>query len=83
LEVLPVNEALAISEGRGEQIIDLDEALARLAETDERASKVVELRFFAGLSVEESAEVLQVSPRTVKREWLYARAWLRTEIGSN
>jgi RNA polymerase sigma factor (sigma-70 family) len=78
---LPLNEAIVFTPGRSGQIIQLDDALTRLAETDERASKVIELRFFGGLSVEESAEVLRISPRTVKREWMFARAWLRSEFG--
>ena len=81
IDVLPLNEAIVFTPGRSSQIVQLDEALSRLAETDERAAKVIELRFFGGLSVEESAEVLNVSPRTVKREWMFARAWLRTEFG--
>ena len=81
LEALPLNEAIVFTPGRSSQIVQLDEALTRLAETDERASKVIELRFFGGLSVEEAAEVLRVSPRTVKREWMFARAWLRSEFG--
>ena len=81
IEMLPLNEAIVFTPSRSSQIVQLDEALTRLAATDERASRVIELRFFGGLSVEESAEVLKVSPRTVKREWMFARAWLRTEFG--
>jgi len=62
-------------------ILQLDEALQRLARLDERQGRVVELRFFGGLSVEETAEALQVSPATVKREWSTARAWLLRELG--
>lgn len=80
-DLMPLNEAIIFSPGRSGQIVQLDEALTRLAETDERAARVIELRFFGGLSVEESAEVLHVSPRTVKREWTFARAWLRAEFG--
>ncbi len=81
LDILPLNEAIVFTPGRSSQIVQLDDALNRLAQSDERAAKVIELRFFGGLSVEESAEVLKVSPRTVKREWTFARAWLRTEFG--
>lgn len=81
VEMLPLNEAIIFTPGRSSQIVHLDEALTRLAQTDERACRVIELRFFGGLSVEESAEVLKVSPRTVKREWMFARAWLRSEFG--
>lgn len=64
-------------------LIALDEALKRLAEYDERKSQLVELRYFGGLSVEETAEVLNVSAITVKREWLKAKAWLYREISEN
>jgi RNA polymerase sigma factor (TIGR02999 family) len=81
IDILPLNEGLVFTPGRTSQIVQLDEALSRLNETDERAAKVIELRFFGGLSVEECAEVMAISPRTVKREWMFARAWLRTEFG--
>jgi RNA polymerase sigma factor (TIGR02999 family) len=58
------------------QIMALDEAILRLEEESPQAARVVQLRFYAGLSVEETAEVLEVSPRTVNREWTFARAWL-------
>jgi RNA polymerase sigma factor (TIGR02999 family) len=61
---------------------DLDRALDRLAELDPRQSKVVELRYIGGLTVEEVAQVLGVSPKTVKRDWTVARAWLRRELGA-
>lgn len=61
---------------------DLDRALDRLAELDPRQSKVVELRYIGGLTVEEAANVLGVSPKTVKRDWSIARAWLRRELGT-
>lgn len=63
-------------------IVALDEALTRLAELDARQARVVELRFFAGLSIDESAEVLGISPATVKREWSMAKAWLRSELSN-
>ncbi|MCC6970984.1 MAG: sigma-70 family RNA polymerase sigma factor [Phycisphaerales bacterium] len=62
-------------------ILALDSALEKLATLDERAARVVHLRFFAGLSVEQTAEVLESSERTVKRDWNFARAWLRQEMG--
>ena len=65
---------------RSADLVALDEALERLAAMDERQSRIVELRFFGGLSVEETAEVLKVSPRTVKREWSVAQAWLYCEL---
>ncbi len=61
-------------------LLSLDEALQRLAETDFELAKMVELRYFTGLTIEETAKVLGVSPRTTKRNWAYARAWLRREI---
>jgi RNA polymerase sigma factor (TIGR02999 family) len=64
-------------------VVALDEALDRLAEIDEQQSKIVELRFFSGLTVEETAEVLSISPATVKRDWSMAKAWLHRELSSN
>ncbi len=80
LEPLILDEALAFSPERATEVVELDEALSRLTENDPRAGRVVELRFFGGLTIEETAEVLRVSPRTVKREWRFARAWLRTQL---
>jgi RNA polymerase sigma factor (TIGR02999 family) len=59
----------------------LSEALERLARLDERQSRIIELRFFGGLSIEETAEVLSISPATVRRDWSMARAWLYRELG--
>jgi RNA polymerase sigma-70 factor, ECF subfamily len=70
------DEALAVSPKLNTEILAVDEALAVLAAMDTRKSQVVELRFFGGLSVEETAEVLKVSPETVKRDWRFAKAWL-------
>jgi RNA polymerase sigma factor (TIGR02999 family) len=75
-----LDEAAFVSVDRGAEIIALDEALSALAKFDERKSQVVEMRFFGGLGVEETAEVLKLSPRTVKREWNLARAWLYREL---
>lgn len=75
-----LTEAAAITAEPDLDIVALDEAMKRLAEVDERAARVVELRFFGGMSVEETAEVLQVAPATVKRDWTIARAWLLREI---
>lgn len=61
-------------------LVALDDALQDLAKRDPRQSQIVELRFFGGLTTEEAAEVLDVSPRTVKREWRRAKAWLRREV---
>jgi RNA polymerase sigma factor (TIGR02999 family) len=73
-------EELMISDERSEQLLQLDDALSRLAGFDPRQSKIVEMRFFGGLTEEEIAEVLGVSTRTVKRDWSMARAWLLGEM---
>jgi RNA polymerase sigma-70 factor, ECF subfamily len=75
-----LDEAAAVSVERAAEFVALDEALDRLAVIDPRRSRMVELRFFGGLSEEETAEALKVSPRTVRREWSLARAWLRREL---
>ena len=75
-----LEEAVVPSPGQSPDVIALDEALNRLAKLDQRKSKVVELRFFAGLSVDETAAVLNVSPFTVIRDWNFAKAWLHREI---
>ena len=66
---------------RSRDLLALDEALAQLAEWDSVKAEIVELRFFGGLSVEETAKTLKMSKRTVEREWTYARAWLQRAIG--
>lgn len=66
--------------GRLEDLLSLDEALSRLSKLDERQCRIVEMRFFGGLSEEEIAEVLGISARTVKRDWTLARAWLHNEL---
>src|SRR5918993_3083273 len=71
-----LEQALTVSDGRDQDLVALDEALDALAALDPRKSRVVELRFFGGLSVEETAEVLQVAPVTVMREWNKAKLWL-------
>ena len=80
-EDLPLEAAaLAVSEERNIDLVALDEALTRLAGFDERQARIVELRYFSGLSIEETAEVLRISPATVKSDWNVAKAWLRHEI---
>jgi RNA polymerase sigma-70 factor (ECF subfamily) len=78
---LALEEAVAPAPERGFDLVALDDALTSLAKLDERQSRMVELRFFGGLSIEETSEVLGVSAPTVKREWASARAWLYREIG--
>lgn len=73
-------DALAVSDERGHDLVALDEALEALAKFDRRKSRVVELRHFGGLSVEETAAVLKVSVDTVMRDWKLARAWLLKEL---
>ena len=80
---LPLDEELLLSHERAEQLLALDEALARLAQLNERLSRTVELRFFGGLTVEETAEALGVVPSTVKLDWQKARAWLYRELAES
>jgi RNA polymerase sigma factor (TIGR02999 family) len=75
-----LDEALLLSPERGADILALDEALERLAFLNPRQSRVVELRYFGGLSEDEAAGVLEVSPRTVRQDWSLARAWLYREL---
>src|SRR5689334_21259233 len=79
---IPVDVAVVLSSDQVEEIVAVDLALQRLAKSDERKSKVLEMRFFGGLSVEETAEALGVAPNTVIRDWNFARAWLRRELNS-
>jgi len=72
-----LNEEFVAANQRSAEVVLLDDALTQLAEIDERKSKVVELKFFGGLSIEETAEALDVSPGTVMRDWTLAKAWLR------
>lgn len=73
LVALPIND----------ELLELDDALRRFQDIDSAAAEVVKLRVFAGMSIDEVAEALGVSPRTVKRNWAYARAWLRRELGAD
>jgi RNA polymerase sigma-70 factor, ECF subfamily len=77
---LQLGEVLVFSKEKSAELLALDQALDRLAKQDKRQSQIVEMKFFAGLSTEDIAEVLKLSPRTVKREWTVARAWLHQEI---
>jgi RNA polymerase sigma factor (TIGR02999 family) len=77
---LELEEALVSADVPGADFVALDDALKALAAFDPRKSEVVELRFFGGLSVEETAEVLKVSPETVVRDWRFAKSWLRREL---
>jgi RNA polymerase sigma-70 factor (ECF subfamily) len=76
-----LEDTAVVGGGRAENLVALDDALQALARMDARKARVVELRFFGGLSVDETAEVLQISPVTVMRDWSTARAWLYREMG--
>jgi len=77
---VPLDEGAIVSPARSEDLIEVDDALVRLAEIDPRKAQIVELRFFGGMSVEEIAEVLEIAAITVKREWQRAKAWLYREL---
>lgn len=80
---VPFEEARLLPAETGLDLVALDEALRTLAQRDERKSRIVELRYFGGLSIEETAELLALSPTTVRREWIMTKAWLRREMKSN
>jgi RNA polymerase sigma factor (TIGR02999 family) len=77
---LPLDDALGVSEERAADVVALDDALKALAGVDPRKSQLVELRFFGGLTIEEAAAVLNVSPGTAMRDWTLTKAWLRREM---
>jgi RNA polymerase sigma factor (TIGR02999 family) len=77
------DEGLLVSDGSSGQVVAIDDALQELAKVDARKAQVVELRFFGGLSVDESAEVLKISPETVMRDWKMAKTWLLRELGKS
>jgi RNA polymerase sigma factor (TIGR02999 family) len=79
-EAVSLDDVLVVSPSRSPDLLALDEALDRLAKVDARRSQIVELRYFAGLTEEETAQFLGVSARTVKRDWRVARAWLYNEL---
>ena len=75
-----LEDGVVSSRERSSNLLEVDAALTRLATIDARQSKIVELRFFGGLTVEETAELLGISPKTVKRDWSVAKAWLHGEL---
>ena len=77
---VPLDEATSLAQEQATNVTALDEVLKRLETIDARQGQIVELRFFGGLSIEETANVLHVSPGTVMRDWTFARAWLRNEM---
>jgi RNA polymerase sigma factor (TIGR02999 family) len=78
----PLEEAVAVADAPTSDLLALHRALERLEAVDARQSRVVECRFFAGMSIEETAEALRISPASVKRDWALARAWLNRELGA-
>jgi RNA polymerase sigma-70 factor (ECF subfamily) len=80
---ISLDEAMTVTTDKDADLLALDEALKSLGTIDERKSQIVELRFFGGLSVEETAEVMKIAPITVMREWNKAKAWLYRELASN
>lgn len=82
IEYIPLSEVVLISEEQSAQLLALDEALRALKKQDERQSQIVEMRFFAGYSTEEIAQILDVSEATVHKEWNMARAWLRRKLNA-
>lgn len=80
LQQIPLDDAAMMSQHRAAELVALDEALNELAKLDPRKSRVVELRYFGGLSLEETSEVLEVSLMTVRRDWRAAKAWLYKEV---
>jgi RNA polymerase sigma factor (TIGR02999 family) len=81
-EKITLEENLMVSTNRSEEIVALDDALNELAALDERKAQVVEMKVFGGLNIEEIAEVLKLSPETVKRDWRFARTWLLRELAN-
>jgi RNA polymerase sigma factor (TIGR02999 family) len=79
-EPLPLNEGLVFSPTKSAALVALDDALRQLAGFDARKAQIVELRYFGGLTVEETADALAVRPKTVLREWGLAKAWLKREL---
>jgi RNA polymerase sigma-70 factor, ECF subfamily len=76
------DDALAVVQERASEFIELDEALQRLMQINERHARIVECRFYGGMSIEETADALEISPATVKRDWMLARAWLNRELSN-
>lgn len=81
--LVSLEDFMHITTSRIDEVLAVDEALEKLANEDERACKVVELRIFTGLGIDEIAQILDIAPRTVKRDWEYARAWLKAELSSS
>src|SRR5205809_1948957 len=80
--MVTLDEALVVSQDRAAEVVALDEVLKELEKFDPQQSRIVELRFFGGLTIEETAEVLNLSPATIKREWSTAKAWLYQQVAN-
>jgi RNA polymerase sigma factor (TIGR02999 family) len=80
---LSLDEAIKLPANREFHLVAIDDALTSLSRLDEQQSRIVELRFFAGLSIEETSEVLKISPSTVKRDWILAKTWILRELSSS
>jgi RNA polymerase sigma factor (TIGR02999 family) len=79
---VPIDDGLKVTASQPEDLLALDEALDKLAAVDERQSRIVELRYFGGLTIAETASLLDISEKTVKRDWVLAKTWLHREISS-
>lgn len=77
---LSLDEAIAVPNNREFQLVAVDDALTSLSRIDEQQGRIVELRFFGGLTIEETSEALQISPSTVKRDWILAKTWILREL---
>ena len=78
---VPLRDTMAVSNGADLDILCLEDALSKLEALDDRKVRVVELRFFGGMTIEETATALEISPKTVEKDWYTARAWLHRELG--
>ena len=82
-QLLSLDEAIKVPASREFHLVAIDDALTSLSRLDEQQSRIVELRFFAGLSIEETSEILKISPSTVKRDWILAKTWILRELSSS
>ncbi|HSE43401.1 MAG TPA: sigma-70 family RNA polymerase sigma factor [Acidobacteriota bacterium] len=83
MQRIDLDETLAVQEPKADELLELDEALSRLEQHDKQMSDVLKLRFFVGLTVQETADILNAAPRTIDRQWAAARAWLYREMQKN
>jgi RNA polymerase sigma factor (TIGR02999 family) len=83
MQRIDLDETLAVQEPKADELLELDEALSKLEQHDKQMSDVLKMRFFVGLTVQETAEILNAAPRTIDRQWAAARAWLYREMQKN